>query len=305
MEWVAVMAALAIAAAVPVWLERRREPVGEAARRGAAGGFVALSEGVVHYRWFGPEGGRPVVMVHGLTTASYVFDALAAELAVRGFRILTYDLYGRGLSDRPLRKHTRSFYVIQLRELLDALAVRGAITLCGYSMGGSIATVFAAEEPGRVGRLVLLAPAGLEHRPTPFFEFCRRVPVLGDGLHQVAGGLMLRRGLVPARPPAPDITAQQAAETRTRGYLRSVLSARRWTLAERLDEEHAALAAAGVPVLAVWGEHDRVIPLTAVGDLARVNRGARQVTVPFAGHGLPNSHAREVAAAVAAFVEET
>ena len=103
----------------------------------------------------------------------------------------------------------------------------------------------------------------------------------------------------------PDLAARQAAETRTRGYLRSVLSSRRHLLSERLEEEHRALQKAQVPVLAIWGAEDRVIPLTALGEMTQINRDTRQVTVEGAGHSLPHTHPREVARAITDFVRET
>jgi pimeloyl-ACP methyl ester carboxylesterase len=303
MGWVVALALLAGLIALPVWLENRRAPVGEAQRRAVPGGFSRLSRGVTHWRWSGPEGGTPIVFVHGLTTSSYVFQGLTDELAALGFRALTYDLYGRGLSDRPLGRQTRNFHLMQLRELLQDQGV-GRVVLAGYSMGGAIVTAFASEEPERVRGLVLLAPAGLTHRLTRFNEFCRRVPLLGDWTMAVAGGAELRQGLVPVRSSVPDIAARQAAETRTRGYLRSVLSSQRHFLSRRLDEEHAEIARAGVPVLAVWGEADGVIPLTALEELARLNPEARQLAVPGAGHGLPHTHASPVAQAIGEFVRE-
>jgi pimeloyl-ACP methyl ester carboxylesterase len=279
--------------------------VGEAQRRAAPGGFAALSDGVTHYQWFGPEGGRVIVMIHGLTTSSYVFGGIISELQIQGFRILTYDLYGRGLSDRPGKPQTRSFFICQLRELLQEQNVNGAVMLLGYSMGGSIATVFAAEEPERVSRLMLIAPAGLDRAPAPFAEFCRKMPWIGDWVHTVFGGLVLRDGQPAAASSVPDIAARQAAETRTRGYLRSVLSSRRNILAERLEEEHREVQRSGVPVLAIWGDADRSIRLTSLGELTRINRETRQVTVAGAGHSLAHSHPREVAGAIAAFIRET
>jgi pimeloyl-ACP methyl ester carboxylesterase len=129
--WLVLLAGLGVLAALPVWLERRRTPVGEAQRRAAPGGFAALSDGVTHYQWFGPEGGRVIVMIHGLTTSSYVFGGIISELQIQGFRILTYDLYGRGLSDRPGKPQTRSFFICQLRELLQEQNVNGAVMLLG------------------------------------------------------------------------------------------------------------------------------------------------------------------------------
>ena len=157
MAW-AILLALAVGlAALPVWLENRRTPVGEAQRRGSPGGFAGLSDGVTHYRWFGPEGGRPVVLIHGLTTSSYVFGGIISELQIQGFRILAYDLFGRGLSDRPTKSQTRSFFICQLRELLQELQVHGQVMLVGYSMGGAIAQELAINYPNRVSSLLLVS----------------------------------------------------------------------------------------------------------------------------------------------------
>lgn len=305
MTWAVVLLVLAALAALPVWLERRRTPIGEAQRRAAPGGFAQLSDGVTHFQWFGPEGGRVIVMIHGLTTSSYVFGGIISQLQIQGFRILTYDLYGRGLSDRPRRPHTRSFFICQLRELLEDLKVNSEVMLVGYSMGGSIATVFAAEEPERVSRLMLIAPAGLDRAIKPFAEFCRRVPVFGDWLHTVFGGIVMRDGKPAAVSSVPDIGARLEAETRTRGYMRAILSSRRHILAERLEEEHREIRKMGVPVLAIWGEQDRSILLTSLGALTRINRDTRQVTVAGAGHSLAHTHPREVATAIADFIRET
>jgi pimeloyl-ACP methyl ester carboxylesterase len=47
-----------------------------------------------------------------------------------------------------------------------------------------------------------------------------------------------------------------------------------------------------------------VIPLSALGEMARINRDVRHVTVPGAGHDLPHSHPRQVAAAMEEFLRE-
>src|SRR5690606_10187131 len=135
--------------------------------------------------------------------------------------------------------------------------------------------------------------------------FCRRVPWLGDWAMIVLGGWQMRRQRPVAGSTVPDLAARQAAETRTRGYLRSVLSSQRNMLAERLDEEHAELGRMHVPVLAVWGAEDRVIPSPAQGELGRLNRDARQVTIEGAGHGLVHTHPQQIASAISGFLRET
>lgn len=307
MIWTALGAALLILAAAPVIAERLRPAMDARARREATGDFAQLEEGVTCYRWYGPSRGPVVVCIHGLTTPSYVWVPIAEALALRGFRVLTYDLFGRGLSDRPGGVQDRDFFLDQLEQLLADQGVRRPVTLMGYSMGGAIATAFAATYPDRVARLVLLAPAGLGHTPGPFAEFTRKTPVLGDWLMLVFGGWVYRRGIdrhQPVSAAIPDIARRQMQEMRPRGTLRAVLSSRRHILSEDIKDDHRKLAEAHVPVLAIWGEDDRTIPLAAMGRLGRINRTARQVSFPGAGHGLPYTHPREVIAALSDALRE-
>jgi len=297
---------LALAFAAPFIRERLRPEMDSEARKAAPGQFAFLSDGETHYEWHGPVEGPVLVCIHGLTTPSYIYKFLVPSLAEAGFRVLTYDLFGRGFSDRPKGGQTRAFFIRQLRELLQDQGIGGGISLLGYSMGGSIATVFAAAEPDRVERLILLAPAGMKHTPGKLAEFAQKVPVLGDWLMLALGGRQLRQGALAQAGPA-DIVAEfadrQALEISFRGYLPAVLSSQRNILAEELEADHRDLEALGVPVAAVWGQDDTVIPISAMGKLAEWNRSARQAVVPGAGHGLAFSHASEVIEALATVLE--
>ncbi|KMW58950.1 Alpha/beta hydrolase fold precursor [Candidatus Rhodobacter oscarellae] len=264
----------------------------------APGAFANLSDGHTHYQWHGPDDGPVLVCVHGLTTPSYVWEPLLPGLTEAGFRVLTYDLYGRGFSDRPRGAQTRSFFIRQMRDLLADQGVADGFTLMGYSMGGSIAAVFTAEEPQRAQRLILLAPAGMVHSPSRVADFARRTPVLGDWVMLAFGGRELRQ--IAKQMPAPQsIRNRLGAETDWRGYLPAVLSSQRDLLAEELEEEHRAIAQAQIPVSAIWGALDTVIPPAAIGKLTEWNRNTHQISVPDADHALVMSHPDEVLAAMA------
>lgn len=292
--------------AAPVLAERMRRPLDKRLRGMAPGRFADLAAGFTHFAWHGPEEGPPMVLVHGLTTPSYVWDGLLPHLIGLGFRCLTYDLHGRGFSARPPGAQTRAFFLRQLDGLLAHERITGPVVLVGYSMGACIVTAFAAAHPGRVARLVLLAPAGLGHDLGRAAAFTTRVPVLGDWLMLGPGGWLMRRSLarqVGLPTSVPGIAARQMAETRRRGFLPAVLSSQRGMLAEDMGPDHRRVAAAGVPVLAVWGRDDTVIPLSAMERLAAANPAARQVVVDGAGHGLPHTHPGEVAAALRVALE--
>ena len=107
------------------------------------------------------------------------------------------------------------------------------------------------------------------------------------------GGYELKK-VASASPKENGFADRQAAEIGWRGYLPAVLSSQRNLLAEALEEEHRDLAELGVPTIAIWGEQDSVIPLSAMGKLAQWNRDAKQGTISGADHGLAVTHPEDV-----------
>lgn len=297
--WLAL--ALAGVAALPGLREVARRPMNRRVRDMAPGHFAALSGGPTHYDWLGPQRGPVAVCVHGLTTPSFVWLGLARHLTSMGYRVLIYDLYGRGYSARPRGPQDAAFFTRQLSELLAHEKVGDDITLLGYSMGGAIATAFAAEEHHRLRRLILLAPAGMGHELGKLARWTVEWPVLGDWVFHMGYPAQLRRGIDAERGVASaveDIHDLQAQQLLYRGFVRSVLASLRGTLRQSLEDAHREIAHHRLPVAAIWGREDAVIPLRAMGTLAQWNRNVRHVVLEGAGHGLVYSHAEQVAEAI-------
>ncbi|WP_353473366.1 alpha/beta hydrolase [Salipiger sp. H15] len=297
----AIGVALPLLAALPGIGEIRRRKLDDTRRAEAPGKFARLSQGETHYMLMGPERGPLVVCIHGLTASSAVFHALARHLAAQGKRVLVYDLYGRGLSDRPRALQTPAFLTRQLHELLAALNLQGPMTLLGYSLGATVAVQFAAEMPERVSRLVLLAPAGIESELSPIVEWTARHPLSGDWLFHVVFPKAHRQNVIEssdARSEVPDIDRQHVAELERRGYVRSVLSSLRGCLLEPQEAAHRRVAELGIPLLAIWGGQDRMVPAGSMAQLSVWNPVAEQKLIEDAWHGLPHTHAGEVAALI-------
>jgi pimeloyl-ACP methyl ester carboxylesterase len=265
----------------------------DTARRTAPGSFATLSRGVTHYRWMGATRGPVAVCVHGLTTPSFVWYGVAQGLKAIGFRVLVYDLYGRGYSDRPDGPQDSAFFVTQLEELLEDQGVDGDITLLGYSMGGAIATAFAALYPEQIRQVVLVAPAGLGHDLGPVARLVARGNAISRWLMHAVFPHMFRKGTEAERdlPSSVEgIVDLQQHELKYRGFVPAIERSMSGMLSEDLAEAHGDLAEAGVPVLAIWGREDAIIPLSAMGRLAQLNRSARQEVIEGAGHGLTYTH---------------
>ncbi|MCJ1397162.1 hypothetical protein MMC11_000354 [Xylographa trunciseda] len=117
------------------------------------------------YEW-GPEEGRKVLLVHGISTPCLTLGGIAEGLVEGGARVMLIDLWGRGYSATPLLPHdTRLCTTALLLALTSSpLSWTGSshtFSLIGYSLGGGICASFTAHFPTLVASLVLIAPAGL------------------------------------------------------------------------------------------------------------------------------------------------
>jgi len=293
--------------ALPWILEALRRPMNERARGDAPGALAQLSAGNTHYQWHGPRSTRILVLVHGLSSSSWVFTGLIRGLLAMRYRVLTYDLYGRGFSDRPREPQTLEFHARQLGELLDSLGVQVPVTLMGYSMGGAIAATFAADEPDRVERLILLASAGASYTPGRLLRVARDRGRLGNWLWGLLGGWQLMRAAKAdaAKPTSiEELPRKMRRELRRRGYLAAILSSERHALDRSLKAVHREIGAMYIPTLAIWGDKDTVIPISALGDFAAWNRQARQEVIEGADHAMPHTHPKQVLAAIREFLRE-
>ncbi|KAK2767574.1 hypothetical protein FQN54_003732 [Arachnomyces sp. PD_36] len=119
------------------------------------------------YEW-GPEDGKKVLFIHGITTPCIALGDVAHHLAHNGCRVMLFDLFGRGYSDLPtdvpqdLRLFaTQIFLVLSSSPLSWTGSGSDRFSLVGYSLGGGIAASFTSYFPDLISSLILLAPAGL------------------------------------------------------------------------------------------------------------------------------------------------
>src|SRR4029077_15195271 len=142
-----------------VYADPEQRELNDSVRARMPGQFAKLSDGYTHYEIGGPPDGRVVVLAAGFSVPYYIWDPTFAALTGAGFRVLRYDYYGRGFSDRPDVAYSQTFYVRQLTELLDSLQITGTIDLVGLSLGGAVVTGFADTFPDRVRSIIYIAPS--------------------------------------------------------------------------------------------------------------------------------------------------
>lgn len=263
-----------------------KRPLDAAARAEAPGQFVRLSRGWTHYELSGPENGPRVVLVHGFSTPAFIWDPLYGELARAGFRVLRYDLFGRGWSDRPEVRYNRDLYDQQLEELLDALGFTEPVTLAGLSMGGAIVAVFAQRHRQRVSRLILLDPAGLP-MPEGWQGRVVRTPVLGDWLMKLLGDWILVSGLKNDFYGDIDLseyTTRYKEQMQFPGLKRALISTVRSDMLVGARDAFDAVGRSGLPVLLIWGEQDETTPFALSQQMRELIPQAEFHAIPEAGH---------------------
>jgi len=274
-----------VPAALYVALDPERLDLDDAVRASAPGQFARLGDGYTHYELAGPAGGRVVVLAAGATVPYYIWDPTFTALVEAGFRVLRYDYYGRGFSDRPDIPFTQDLYVRQLRELLDAVHISQPFDLAGLSFGGEVITSVAARYPERVRSLIYMDPAFRSAPESPtmlestpwawnlmtaiFDERGWADGQLGDFLH-------------PER--FPDWPERYRVQLRYRGFRRARLSDLRSSVNDDQRDELQAVGRHPRPVLVIWGKQDPNVPFELSASLMAVIPDARLIAVDEAGH---------------------
>src|SRR3712207_3023883 len=123
--------------------------------------FAATVFGRMHYVDEGE--GRPVLLVHGNPTWSFLYRKVMAGLAGGPYRVVAPDLIGLGLSDKPreLSAHTLRRHGESLLELVQGLELKDVV-LVVQDWGGPMGAWMAARAGGRVTGLVVMNTALLK-----------------------------------------------------------------------------------------------------------------------------------------------
>jgi pimeloyl-ACP methyl ester carboxylesterase len=125
----------------------------------APGKFVSLPDGNVHYTLEGADSLKLAVLITGGgITGMEVWSKTIPFLLSKGYRVLVYDLYGRGYSARPVSAVTPELLGKQLNGLLDSLKITAPFDIVAMSFGAIIALDFNDHHPDKVDKMILLDP---------------------------------------------------------------------------------------------------------------------------------------------------
>jgi pimeloyl-ACP methyl ester carboxylesterase len=259
----------------------------EATRRSADGAFIQLPNGITHYQLSNPDSDHTVVLVHGFSVPYFIYDPTFAFLTQSDCRVLRYDLFGRGFSDRPHAQYNLDFFVKQLGDLLDALRFTAPVSLIGLSMGGPIAAAFAAQHPHRVDRLILIDPAGA--RPitlSPLLKLAK-LPLVAEAALAILGGdFLVNSAAEDFFDPTlvAHFQARYKVQMLYKGFGRAILSTVRNNMLGSFIEVYRRLGEMNLPVLLLWGRDDRTVPFEHSGILCEAMPQAEFHVIEHCGH---------------------
>lgn len=293
------------------WAAGRARPVLNAETRanlikqGLAHSFIDLPGGTVHYRLEGPADGPLIVLIHGFSLPSFVWNDYFDPLTRAGFRVLAFDNYGRGFSDRPKGPYDADLTDNLLTQLLDQLGVKRPVHLVGYSMGGAIATIFAARHPAQVASLTLIAPAGLGVGVNRNMDLIRR-PLIGDWIIRIFGLKIFHAAAAQEAKTAPNpaqFLTDFDRQMDYRGYGEALLSTMRHYPVTGSEQAYAEAGANPRPVMVIWGEADKTVPFANAQTLMSLMPNAKLHSYPKVGHPIAYSEAPMVEGLIEQFVE--
>ncbi len=253
--------------------------------------------------------GPAVVLVHGLGGFAESWRHNLAPLARRA-TVYALDLPGFGVSAKPRTAYRLAFFARALHGFLEAQGLP-QVSLVGHSLGAAVAVTYALTHPARVDRLALVAGAvpGFAFR----FSWIHRLvalPGFGEALALTASARLSKAALARCfHRPAPaevDFFVEHAYAARTslaarHAYLATLRHARTDFDAHRRDYRRA-LATLDLPVLAIHGRQDRVVPPAHAAELAEALPNAAVRWLEGCGHFPQIEHAEQVNGWLAEFL---
>tara|TARA_B110000008_G_scaffold84041_1_gene85872 strand:- start:575 stop:1528 length:954 start_codon:yes stop_codon:yes gene_type:complete len=238
-----------------------------------SGSWVNLSRGNIYFQWHTPEVSEPlkgtIVLVHGFSTPSFVWGGLLDNFLNAGYKVLVYDHYGRGYSERPNIQYDKELYLETLRELIVSQDIQESVHLVGYSMGGPIVGLYADQYPESTKSTTLIAPAGFS-TSIPNMKSWTTMPIIGDWFWRVFSDRLYGIGNMSETQSSSDplsINENQflplfQKQLQFRGFNESLLSTIRHFNLFDVREMYLSLSNKKIPMLALWGKKDGVVPYT-------------------------------------------
>lgn len=147
--------------------------------------MVPVNGGELAVFRYGPEGGKPILLIHGVTSSNRAWQLLAATLVPRGYTLYAVDLRGRGDSHSLPGPFGMPAHARDMVAVIDHLGLP-KIDLIGHSMGAFVCVAMLGLAPERISRSILI-DGGIPLPLPSGFTVAQVLPyVLGPALARLA-----------------------------------------------------------------------------------------------------------------------
>ncbi len=211
-----------------------------------------------------------LLLVHGISGSSTTWRHIAPLLA-QNHRVIAPDLLGHGRSDKPRGDYSLGAAAVWLRDFLDELGV-ARVTVVGQSLGGGIAMQFAHQHRERCDRVILIGggvgpglswPLRMVSAPGAEYVLPAVAPTALLSAGNAVRGWLAAAGLHSARAAQVWNTYAKLSDAEARhallGTVRSAAEIRAQAAVSALNRPQPS---AQMPVLLIWGEEDRIVPVS-------------------------------------------
>lgn len=285
----------------PVFYTAEDKILNSETRKSLSGDFIELSQGVTHYQQANEQSNSVVLLVHGFSVPNYIWEPTYEFLKRQGYRVIRFDLYGRGYSDRPDVDYDQALFDRQILDLLAVLEIKQAINIIGLSMGGAIAAKFAVDHPEKVNKIIFIDPS---HRA--FYKRKLDIPFVGNfiaAVFMIPKAAQSQLGDFYYPQNFPHWVEKYKIQMQYKGFRRAIVS----TLVHFAKPDklpwYQKLGLSNKKTLLIWGKEDKTLPLS---DSQRVADALKTTTfvVEKSGH-LPHlEHPQIVNAKILSFLRE-
>ncbi len=236
--------------------------------------------------------GPALLLIHGMAGSSATWEAIIPRLSAN-YRVIAPDLLGHGMSAKPRGDYSLGAFAVWLRDFLDELGLQ-RVTVIGQSLGGGIAMQFGYQHRNYCERLVLIGSGGLGPDLSPVLRILSAPgaelimpvvtpqPVRNLG-NKVASWLSSAGIQAPRAGQMWQAYCSLAdAESRHAFFrtLRSVVDYRGQAVSA-LNKLHLT---GDIPTLLIWGDHDRIIPVSHAYAARDALTGCRLEVLDGVGH---------------------
>lgn len=240
--------------------------------------------------------GPPLLLLHGYADSADTWRLLLARLGRQGRRALAVDLPGFGAADRLAREEP---VLPQLDRLVGAAAhhlsaeAGGArVVVAGNSLGGCAALRAAADPSLPIAAAVPIAPAGFDHatflrtieaQPVLRHLLAAPLPVPEVAVRAAVGEVFRQLAFARPRAASSEVVGAFSQHLRSRRDLRRYLATGNRLMPELLNRP-IPLDRLTVPLMLIWGDHDRMVGHRGARHLLDVRPDTRFELLRDVGH---------------------